>query len=295
MTLVQTLLTPSGVIQVSDRQLTDGNGHVHSSTANKAVLWCGHMVVGFAGMAFTDSSLQRPISEWIALALRGAVTVGDAFEALQQAGSQLVFETDLKRRGLSMIFAGSPPGERKILMFAISNSMATGAAPENVDGRFWRSNDLVVPLHGSQYRYNTIGVPFPSEVKRRHETDLAAIHARYGINNAAKRMIAIQRRVNELQFQRHLGATVGRSAMVVSLPAAPDPDPAVTLIVTNPLNNTIQDILPMYSFVADHGFSKIRFGPHFVCGSAIGLDPQSGLKSSSHGQKQQQWSDIRVV
>jgi hypothetical protein len=60
MTLIQTLLTPTGVLQVSDRQLTYPDGRVLPAPANKAVIWCGHMTVGFSGMAFTDSSTQRP-------------------------------------------------------------------------------------------------------------------------------------------------------------------------------------------------------------------------------------------
>ena len=295
MTLIQTLLTPFGVLQVSDRQLTDAHGRVRSSTANKAVVWCGHMVVGFSGMAYTDSTELRPISEWIALALRGAATVGDAFLALQQAGSQLMADTDFTRRALTMVLAGSPPGERAVMMFAISNSMPTDAVPEKAASRFSRSNDLVVPLHGSQFLYKTIGVQFPPEVERRCEFNLVRIYERHGIDHAARHMIAIQRRVHSFETRRRGGSTVGRSAMVVSLPATQDPDPALTLVMASPASGKIRDGVAMYSYVPDYGFSAVRFGPHFVCDSGVGFSPRSGLAPSSGSATTQRWSIIKGV
>ncbi|PJE01208.1 MAG: hypothetical protein CK429_14045 [Mycobacterium sp.] len=295
MTLVQTLLTPRGVLQVSDRQLTDVHGRVHSSTANKAVIWCGHIVIGFSGIAYTDSHQLHPISEWIALCLRGARTLGDAVDALQQAGSHLMSQTDLTRRPLTMVVAGSPPGEGEVLMFAISNSLPTGAPAHHAESRFMRSNDLVVPLYGSDYRYQAIGVPLEPAVQRFWQATLTTIHQRFGLDHAARQMIAIQRRVRRFQIQRSRGATVGRSAMVVWLPAVPDPDPALTFIVTDPVSSAIQEMVPMYSFVAEYGFSKTRFGPHFVCDRAVGFDLQSGLTPPTKPGPPKQWSSVRVV
>jgi hypothetical protein len=294
MTLIQTLLTPTGVLQVSDRQLTYPSGRIHTDPANKAVIWCGHIVIGFTGMAFTDSSQQRTISEWIAFTLRGAVTLGDACEALQQAGTELMIHTDYGRRALTMVFAGSPPGSGEVLMFAISNNRQSRASPGIAEDRFYRSNTLNVPVSGQGYLYKTAGVRISDETERHIENQLRRIHARFGVDHATRRVVAIQRRVREKQIQQSRGSTVGRSAMIVSLPAVTDPQPAVTFITTNPLNGAVREGLPMYSFVRSNGFSPTRFGPHFVCGGGVGLDLESGAHRDDHTGKPKQWSRIRV-
>jgi hypothetical protein len=294
MTLIQTLLTPTGVLQVSDRQLTYPDGRVLPAPANKAVIWCGHMTVGFSGMAFTDSSTQRPISEWIALSLRGAITLGDACEALQQAGSELIRQTDIARKGLTMVLAGSPPGSGEILMFAISNSRRTPASRRHPENRFYRSNTLRVQLSGSRYLYKAVGVPVSPQAEQRCENQLAHIHARFGVDHAARRMVAIQRQIRDAGVQQYRVSTVGRSAMVVSLPAVIDTSPAFTFITTNPLSGAIEDGLPTYSFIRDYGFSATRFGPHFVCGDGVGFDLQSGLTPPSASGPPRQWSSVRV-
>lgn len=108
MTLVQTLLTPTGVLQVSDRQLTFPSGEASESPANKAVVWCEHMVVGFSGIAFTDSAGKCTVSEWIVEKLRGARTVEDATQSLVLGGNELMADReDDQLRKLTMILAGA--------------------------------------------------------------------------------------------------------------------------------------------------------------------------------------------
>jgi hypothetical protein len=192
-----------------------------------------------------------------------------------------------------MVLAGSPPGSGEILMFAISNSRRTPASRRHPENRFYRSNTLRVQLSGSRYLYKAVGVPVSPQAEQRCENQLAHIHARFGVDHAARRMVAIQRQIRDAGVQQYRVSTVGRSAMVVSLPAVTDTSPAFTFITTNPLSGAIKDGLPTYSFIRDYGFSATRFGPHFVCGDGVGFDLQSGLTPPSASGPPRQWSSVR--
>ena len=52
MTLILSVLTRDYVVQVSDRRLTDANTGVPlNEPANKAIVFCGHFVFGYTGLA----------------------------------------------------------------------------------------------------------------------------------------------------------------------------------------------------------------------------------------------------
>jgi len=56
MTLILSVVTRNYVVQVSDRRLTDANtGRPLDESANKAVVFCGHFVFGYTGLAQIDS------------------------------------------------------------------------------------------------------------------------------------------------------------------------------------------------------------------------------------------------
>jgi hypothetical protein len=218
-TLIQTLLTPTGIIQVSDRQLTYPDGRVHHEPANKAVIWCDSMVVGFTGMAFTDSSQERSISRWITLALRNAVTIGDAVQSIAHAGSQLMAETDYENKRLTFMFAGIPPNLGYAVGFKLTNYEHI-PPPRIPEKHFVYGRESRLPLHtGDMYMYGTAGVHITSAARQKHNDQLRQIHMKYGANHAARRMVAIQRDISNEILRRTRRTTVGRAAMIVSLPA----------------------------------------------------------------------------
>ena len=271
MTLVQTLLTPTGVLQVSDRQLTFPSGEASEIPANKAVIWCEHMVVGFSGMAFTDSAGQCTISEWIVQKLRGARTVEDAAQSLVLGGNELMADRDDDElRKLTMILAGAPPGIDRNLLYCISNV----AHPAQPAQRYFDVKIMHIPLHQGENRNHTAGVLINPEYQQLYEKELAAIHSDFGANHAAKSMIALQRRVREAELGERLRSRVGREAMVVWLPAVAE-SKSVAFIATGTESADIDERWAMYSFIDAYRFSQVRFEPHFVCGDAVRIAPRS--------------------
>lgn len=182
---------------------------------NKAVIWCEHMVVGFSGMAFTDSAGQCTTSEWITEPLRGARTVGDAAQSLVLAGNELMANRkDDELRKHTMVLAGAPPGVDRNLLYCISN-VEHPAQPAN---RYFHVNTMNIPLHQGEYRYHTTGVLIDPDYQMSYEKELSRIHKDFGANHAAKRMIAMQRRILEVQLRERLGSSVGMEAMVAGFP-----------------------------------------------------------------------------
>ncbi|NKZ11085.1 hypothetical protein HGA11_08855 [Mycolicibacterium septicum DSM 44393] len=272
MTLVQTLLTPTGVLQVSDRQLTFPSGKAFESPANKVVIWCEHMVVGFSGMAFTDSAGQCTISEWIVHKLRGARTVEDAAQSLVLGGNELMAGRDDDELGkLTMILAGAPPGINRNLLYRISNV----AHPAQPAQRYFDVKIMHVPLRQGEYRYHTAGVLINPVYQQSYEKELAGIHSNFGANHAAKSMVALQRRVREAELAEKLGSRVGREAMVVWLPAVAE-SKSVVFIATGTESADIDERWAMYSFIDAYTFSQVRFEPHFVCADAVRIAHLSG-------------------
>ena len=57
------LLTHDYVIQVSDRRLTDPHtGKRIDEPPNKAILFCGHVIFGYTGLAGVNQDL---LSDWL--------------------------------------------------------------------------------------------------------------------------------------------------------------------------------------------------------------------------------------
>jgi hypothetical protein len=217
-----------------------------------------------------------------------AVTVGDAALALQQAGNELMAYSDIQRKKLTIVLAGAPPGDNENLIFRISNVEHPALA--------WRPNfdvkTMHIPLHQGQYRYHTTGVLINPGYQQSYERELERIHSKFGVNHAAKSMIALQRRVRNEQLRTLKGTWVGQAAMVVWLPAVAEPK-QVTLIITGTESADINERWPMYSFVAAHGFSRVRFTPHFVCRGAVRIDPGSWSSPGGSSTGMGQWSHIR--
>ena len=279
MTLVQTLLTPTGVIQVSDRQLTYPDGGVHHEPANKAVLWCGGMVIGFSGMAFTDSSMSVPISEWICRALRNKpFNDTEGIEALKAAGAELMRTTDYTKKSLTLMLAGVVPGK------AIGYRIAMADNEIHTTGY----GEVPIGQDSERYMYVTAGAQVPMENEETICKKLRLIHMRFGVNHAARYMVGIQRNLRRQQFQQKLRSRIGRAAMIVSLPPNP-----TTIFLTDSLSPDISSgLTPQFSFVADWGFSRQRFGPHFVCGPSVMLDFVAGADAQSPNM---QYARVKII
>jgi hypothetical protein len=70
-TLIQTWVGGTAILQVSDRRLTDPTtGDVKNDIYNKAVSWCGRRAVSFTGLAYIDRRQKEPVSHFFGAARR---------------------------------------------------------------------------------------------------------------------------------------------------------------------------------------------------------------------------------
>jgi hypothetical protein len=97
MTLILSVLTDDYVVQASDRRLTNVRTRaVVEEDANKAIVFCGHLAVGYTGL----SRIRGVATDlWIAEVLRGCSSTKEAITALcRQATSDLAVVPAADRR-----------------------------------------------------------------------------------------------------------------------------------------------------------------------------------------------------
>jgi hypothetical protein len=272
MTLIQVLLTPEFVLQVSDRRLSAA-GQIRDDSYNKAVSWCGMATVGFTGaFAHVDYRCEEPVTEWIAGVLASAITVKDAVDALEERIKELLARLSKWRkyrdRRLTIVMAGIAPDAGTAFFRALSNfEDGTQIFPNGSDTEVHRWGDEV-PLHGNRTCYITAGASPGSELDRSVVgPKLATVSQVGGVNNAARYMVRLQRRVAEREKKNgtHL---VGEDAMVVSIPANLKRDGMLLM------SNTDSDAVhggstSNFSFVKAGSFSKERFAPILACDGRV--------------------------
>jgi hypothetical protein len=283
-TLIQTLLTPEGVIQVSDRLLTYPDGKVYETTANKAVMWCGFVTIGFTGMAFTRTNARKPIAEWICESLKQDAADGDSgIVQLQAAGAKLMRTTDYPDKRLTIAMAGATKhddasqGGGNAYSFKVTNFEHVSPPLTYGDSSFHVLPVEGVPLGGNQYGYSTAGYPIPMETQQANCDELMRAHSRFGLNRAWRNMVGIQRRHSAEQVRSGKPRTIGMSAMVVYVPPMQVGQSAMMMTNFASPNLSSADT-PQFSFIGESGFSRQRFGPHLVCGPMIvtGVVAESG-------------------
>lgn len=264
MTLIQTLLTPKFVIQVSDRRLTalrraiDGKYHreLYDDKHNKAVSWCGYFTAGFTGFAFTDRDQTKPVSEWIAGILAPLNNTTDAVMHLKNGAEKLARRVrDWQDPRISIVLAGIAPGYDYAYFVCVSNFDTLKSIHTEAADRFVY-NQRTVALEGNLTKYIPVGALLKDQAAEMAR-QLPRIAQFGGINNAARYMVRIQRQVAKRD------TTVGEDAMVVTIPV----NPAMPYtIFSNTANDAVTDKTADFSFVKAGGFSRERFGPIFACG-----------------------------
>ena len=252
MTLIQTLLTPNYVMQVSDRRLTRG-GKFHDGHFNKAVSWHGCMTAAFTGFAYTDCQETNPVSLWIADVLRWHYDTGSAIDALLIGATKIAFDlaSCWEKRKLSIVLAGVPPGSGFAYLARISNF-------ESGPDKFPRQKDHfmvdqhLMPVVGENLGYYVSGVSLKKNEMERVRAMLPQIVQSHGVNNVARFLVGVQRRV-----AARSGA-VGLDAMVMVVPARPT---APLAVLTDTASDAVMDVNSNFSYVRAHSFSPQRIAP----------------------------------
>src|SRR5829696_8178317 len=130
MTLVLSCITPKFVLQVSDRRLTYPNGSVADDETNKAVVFQGHILFGYTGLARiarTDTHVWT-----VEALLRGqASTAGNFMASADHLGKeatrafQRIPDRGLKRHAfVAAGWASSGPGSQALRPFLMTISNA---------------------------------------------------------------------------------------------------------------------------------------------------------------------------
>lgn len=271
MTLIQTLLTPEFVIQVSDRRLSY-KGEIRDDSYNKAVSWCGMAAVGFTGgFAHVDYRLKESVTNWIAGRLASQETVGSGVDSLDSGMRELFAKLSKWRKfpdlRLTIAMVGIAPDYGNAFLRGLSNfedGERIFQKPSEAEVFRWGYD---VPLHGTQCFYTTAGAYLGRDFNRADEgRKLAQIAQMGGINNAARYMVQIQRRVARKEKSNGKN-TVGEDAMVVSIPA--NLDRRRTILMSNTDTDAIHGGAPNFSFVKAGSFSRERFAPVLACNGSV--------------------------
>lgn len=274
MTLIQVLLTPEFVLQVSDRRLSAG-GEARDDSYNKAVSWCGMVSVAFTGgFAHVDYRCEEPVTEWIAGVLASAITLKEGADALEERMKELMARLSKWRkyrdRRLTIVMAGIAPDYGTAFFRGLSNfEDGNQIFPNFSDTEVYRWGHEV-PLHGNRTRYITAGASPGSELDRSVVgPKLATVSQVGGVNNAARYMVRLQRRVAEREKKKGTNS-VGEDAMVVSIPANLKRDGHGMLLMSNTDSDAVHGgSTANFSFVKAGSFSKDRFAPILACDGRV--------------------------
>ena len=292
MTLIQTLLSPTRILQVSDRRLTCGDELVDDST-NKVVSWCGKFFVAFTGPAFMDRrATELPTSKWIAATLaRNGDADGDVTAVVEMLQASLDIRVDKlprewdRRMTVTICgFAKFPdiPGDGVTsVCYCISNyerSEADGVkiyrdAFRDFEIRAYRyTGDVAADV---AFIHRTDGHPFGTEDMRLITKLGPRLYRDQNWDGMVRLMIKVQRAISERADPTKPGlvSRVGLDAMVMSLPRLEYADPMGETLLTDISTPSLADDRPAFVFVPEAGFSGEAFGPHHVCrGKAMSFE-----------------------
>lgn len=277
MTLVLSALTQHEVLQVSDRRFTftraDGSLVSRNDERNKAVLFCGRLLFGFAGRG--DLGLKRSTDLWLAdricsvLAehpnadqgglLRGIADVATELFATGYRGQRHAFVgVGWARFGGDPTMAPARPEEFQPYLAGISNFHdADGRELDTVQDRF--SIFLrVLPPGGGGFVFD-----LPRHLSQ-PETDQLAARL-----EAADRVRSVETLVEILANQIHAVADrdpgVGRGLMISILPRRGLGDPSGFTALAGGPTAEAQTFL----YVPPSGDTTIQLGPVATCGNGV--------------------------
>ncbi|WP_280335681.1 hypothetical protein [Nocardia wallacei] len=271
MTLIQTLVAPEHILQVSDRRLTYPDGSIADNSYNKAVSWCNELVIAFTGIAYIDPGQRKPVSEWIAETLSGVSGDGEeAIEKLRSSAERAVKRLPWPDKRLTIVISGFVDDARvgrHSVTFTISNFEADGQTFPQHQPAFIRTLNFH-PDEPDRIDYFTSGATLTIDQRRiARKRILNAVKRGADWNDVAKRMISLQRVVSRGN------RTVGRDAMVISLPKNSS---SPGLMLTDSSSSELNLGAAGFSYVDAGGFSPRRFGPHFVCGETAYVSYETG-------------------
>ncbi|WP_223273849.1 hypothetical protein [Nocardia cerradoensis] len=247
------------------------------------------MAVGFTGIAFIDRAQRKPVSEWIAETLCDVVDIEDGVEKLRRGAEEAVARLPpWPDKRLTIVMTGffdAPDGSRQSVTYRISN-FERGEET-------WLRHQLtfIRNIHyypeAPDYTYYVRAGAVLDDWHRRviHKRIFRVALKEKDLNRTARLMIALQRHVSRSN------ATVGRDAMVISLPRNPvSPGAILTDITSTGLTREAA----MFTYVAEAGFTPERLGPHFVCGGTAFADFEGSQIGPNPGDQSVQVRILKV-
>jgi hypothetical protein len=298
MTLIQTFLSPTRILLVSDRRLTR-DGQPFDDGTNKVVSWCAKFFLAFTGPAFMDSKEKLPTSEWIALTMAdngdAGGEVGTVVEMLKESLSSKVAtlpNTWDKRMTVTMAgfakYDDLPTDERVPVCYSISNYQRFEDGEVKSHPTPFPDFDVYVARcvgassMNVAFRYTTAGHQLDWDEIRLIRRLCPRLLKDQNWDGIARLMIYVQRRTSKRLTPTAAGkvSRVGLDAQVMSLPKLADDDPMGNTLLTDVSTTNLADDRPTFVFVPEAGFDGQVFGPHLVCrGQAMsfeGYKPTSG-------------------
>jgi hypothetical protein len=249
MTLVLNVLTNDYVVQVSDRRLTDLNtGKPLDEPANKTILFCGHVVFGYTGLAKVGP-LQTDF--WLAERLLSAGPSAQAtLEFVRDEASRAFQAVPSNHRRHA--FVGVGWSQSRPILCVISNFMdARGHQLPHAHDLFHIDTVTLNPNDAFQIAMAGQAVPQEILVKLRRGAKRIVKHA--GAGAMADLMVSQVWQVanrNEKVGKDLMVAVILRSAVPVasiSMPSAPSRDEAAFYYVPSPDDATPRFYTPLWA------------------------------------------------
>jgi hypothetical protein len=298
MTLIQTLLSPTRILQVSDRRLTKGGKPVNDST-NKVVSWCAKFTVAFTGPAFMDLKQKNlPTSEWIASTMAengdGGGDVATVVEMLQASlNAKLAELPSTWDKRMTVTMSGFAKFSDLATNVPVCYSISNYERFEDGEVKIYPEHFPDFEVHVARYVggssqevefvYRTNGHQMDIEEMRLIRRLLPRLFKDQNWDGIVRSMIHVQRRISERVDPKKAEyvSRVGLDAQVMSLPKLADEDPMGHTLLTDVSTTNLADDRPTFVYVPAAGFDGQVFGPHFVCqGQAMSFEgyepPSSG-------------------
>ena len=265
MTLVISCVTPSHVVQVSDRRLTwltgPDAGQVADDNRNKALVVCNRIIIAYTGLA---EIANHKTDEWLL----------DIVSTVEPYNPQRICET-LAERAAEALHKVRIPSPKKRHAFLVSgwakfNSEDAPLTPfvtaiSNALNNQWHwvpeANDIfqvrTVPLANRPFLLAAVGQPMGSTTQKRLVRQVRNYVDRERGPEAYIRILATAIRETNVS-----NSAVGRNLMAVSLPRT-----ALTQSggLSVPLGALLQSSEALALYLPESGEEAIRYAPNYTC------------------------------
>jgi hypothetical protein len=249
MTLVLNMLTHDYVVQVSDRRLTKlDTGKPHDEPANKAILFCGHIVFGYTGLANVGPTKT---DFWLAERLIAAgPSMQATLEFVRDEATQ-AFQA-VRRDWRRHAFVGVGWSQSRPILCVISNFMNT-RGPQLPHAHDLFLIDTVALNPTDPFRILTAGQPVPREILEKLETGARRIVTHADAGAMADLMVSHVWEVangNTKVGKDLMVAVIPRSAVPVAsirMPSSPSRDEAAFYYVPSPDDATPRFYTPLWA------------------------------------------------